>query len=192
MIEIGSGTSSAVALDTFDRFFAKRPQCCFIDPYPALLRSLLKPEDDATVEIIGSPIQDVSLSRFDALGRNDILFIDSTHIVKTGSDVAHELFEILPRLRPGVVVHFHDVLYPFEYPKLWAVDLNYSWNEIYALRAFLMGNHDWEIMFFNDYFARVERARVERDAPEVLTNPGGGLMVAAALIRLLWPAHTKQ
>jgi hypothetical protein len=73
------------------------------------------------------------------------------------------------------VVHFHDVFYPFEYPRLWALERNYSWNEIYALRAFLMGNQDWEIMFFNDYFARVERARVARDAPEVLDNPGGGL-----------------
>jgi hypothetical protein len=175
MIEIGSGSSSALALDTFDRFFTERPRCCFIDPYPALLRSMLNPEDSTTVEIIESPIQDVSLTRFDALGRNDILFIDSTHIVKTGSDVAHELFEILPRLRAGVVVHFHDIFYPFEYPREWALDLNYSWNEIYALRALLMSNRDWEIVFFNDYFSRFEQARVARDAPEILENPGGGL-----------------
>jgi hypothetical protein len=175
MIEIGAGSSSAVALDTFDRFFSERPRCCFIDPYPALLRSILTPKDNATIEILELPIQDVSLTRFDTLGRNDVLFIDSTHIVKTGSDVAYELFEILPRVRSGVVVHFHDVFYPFEYPRLWALERNYSWNEIYALRAFLMGNQDWEIMFFNDYFARVERARVARDAPEVLDNPGGGL-----------------
>jgi hypothetical protein len=95
--------------------------------------------------------------------------------VKTGSDVVYELFEILPRLRSGVVVHFHDVFYPFEYPFEWVVVRNYSWNELYALRAFLMGNQDWEIMFFNDYFARIERDRIARDAPEILRNPGGGL-----------------
>jgi hypothetical protein len=55
------------------------------------------------------------------------------------------------------------------------VELNYSWNEIYALRAFLTGNRDWEILFFNDYFARIERARVAQDAPEILTNPVGSL-----------------
>jgi hypothetical protein len=175
MIEIGAGSSSVVALDTFDRFFDRRPHCRFIDPYPALLRSMLTPQDDATVEIVESAIQDVSPASFDVLQSNDVLFIDSTHVVKTGSDVTYELFEILPRLRSGVVVHFHDVFYPFEYPRLWAVDLNYSWNEIYTLRAFLTGNRDWEILFFNDYFARTERARVQRDAPEVLSNPGGGL-----------------
>jgi hypothetical protein len=175
IIEIGAGSSSALALDTLDQFFADRPRCCFIDPYPALLRSMLTPEDNATVEVIESGIQDVPLARFDVLGNNDILFIDSTHIVKTGSDVTYELFELLPRLRSGVVVHFHDIFYPFEYPRQWAVELNYSWNEIYALRAFLTGNRDWEILFFNDYFARIERARVAQDAPEILTNPVGSL-----------------
>ena len=95
--------------------------------------------------------------------------------MKTCSDVVFELFEILPRLKPGVVVHFHDAFYPFEYPREWVINRNYSWNELYALRAFLMGNRDWEIMLFNDYFVRAERALVERTAPEVLQNAGGGL-----------------
>jgi hypothetical protein len=175
LIEVGSGSSSAVALDTFDQFFAKRPRASFIDPYPGFVRSLLTPHDKDTVEIIATGVQDLPPNYFDDLQPNDILFIDSTHIVKTGSDVVYELFDVLPRLRSGVVVHFHDVFYPFEYPREWGLVRNYSWNELYALRAFLMGNHDWEIMFFNDYFVRTERARVERDAPEILMNPGGGL-----------------
>jgi hypothetical protein len=175
IIEVGAGSSSALALDTFDRFFPERPRCCFIDPYPAFLRSVLTARDNETVEVLESAIQDVPPGRFDALGKNDVLFIDSTHIVKTGSDVTHELFEVLPRLRSGVVVHFHDIFYPFEYPRGWAMELNYSWNEIYTLRAFLTGNRDWEILFFNDYFCRFERARVARDAPEIQTNPGGSL-----------------
>ena len=175
LIEVGSGSSSAIALDTFDRFFAVRPRCSFIEPYPALLKSLLKPNDEDTIEIIETGVQDVPIGFFAALESNDLLFIDSTHILKTGSDVVYELFEILPSLQPGVVVHFHDVFYPFEYPRQWVLDKNYSWNELYALRAFLTGNRDWEILFFNDYFALVEHARVERDAPEILSNPGGGL-----------------
>jgi Methyltransferase domain len=175
LIEVGSGSSSVVALDTFDRYFAERPRCSFIEPYPAYLKSLLKPGDQDTVEIIARDIQDIPPEFFDDLAPNDILFIDSTHIVKTGSDVVYELFEVLPRLRSGVVVHFHDVFYPFEYPWEWVVDRNYSWNELYVLRAFLVGNRDWEILFFNDYFVRTERDRVARDAPEILTNPGGGL-----------------
>lgn len=175
LIEVGSGSSSALALDTFDRFFISRPRVTFIEPYPTLLKSLLKPKDRASVKIIASGVQEVAPNLFDDLQRNDLLFIDSTHIVKTGSDVVFELFEVLPRLRSGVVVHFHDAFYPFEYPREWVIDRNYSWNELYALRAFLTGNRDWEILFFNDYFARAERARVERDAPQILGNPGGGL-----------------
>jgi Methyltransferase domain len=175
LVEVGSGSSSALALDTFDRFFIERPQTSFIEPYPALLLSFLTQRDKDTVEIIATDVQDVPPSYFEKLQRNDILFIDSTHIVKTGSDVVYELFEVLPRLRPGVVVHFHDVFYPFEYPRDWALVRNYSWNEQYALRAFLVGNRDWEILFFNDYFVRMERSRVERSAPEILRNPGGGL-----------------
>lgn len=175
LIEVGSGSSSAVALDTFDRFFAVPPRASFIEPYPALLLSLLAPGDKDSVEIIATCVQEVPPSYFEELQRNDILFIDSTHIVKTGSDVVYELFEVLPRLRPGVVVHFHDVFYPFEYPRDWALVRNFSWNELYTLRAFLTGNRDWEIMFFNDYFVRKERERVAQDAPEILPNPGGGL-----------------
>lgn len=175
LIEVGSGSSSALALDTFDRFFPQRPQISFIEPYPAFLQSLLTADDKNTVEIIATGVQEVSPQFFDTLQENDLLFIDSTHIVKTGSDVVFELFDVLPRLRSGVVVHFHDVFHPFEYPSEWVLVRNYSWNELYALRAFLMGNRDWEILFFNDYFVRLERARVERDAPEILRNPGGGL-----------------
>jgi len=175
LTEIGCGSSSALALDIFDRFFVRRPRITFIEPYPAFLNSVLRQEDRETVEIIASGVQDVNPQLFGELQQNDFLFIDSTHIVKTGSDVVFELFEVLPRLQPGVIVHFHDVFYPFEYPSEWVMDKNYSWNELYALRAFLMGNSSWEILFFNDYFSWSERARVERDAPRVLQNPGGGL-----------------
>ena len=160
LIEVGCGSSSAVALDAFDEFFTARPQVCFIDPYPRRLLSLLKPHDMADVEIITKGVQYVPLTTFDKLEENDILFINSTHVIKTGSDVVCELFEILPRLRSGVVVHFHDVFYPFEYPRDWIAKFNFSWNELFALRAFLIGNRDWEILFFNDYFVRMERNRV--------------------------------
>ena len=175
LIEVGSGSSSALALDVVDRYFAAPPKCTFIEPYPRLLHSFLKEGDKQAVEIIASVVQDVAPEFFDCLQANDVLFIYSTHIVKTCSDVVFELFEILPRLKPGVVVHFHDVFYPFEYPKDWVLKRNYSWNELYTLRAFLMGNADWEVLFFNDFFVRAEEARVARDAPAILTNPGGGL-----------------
>ena len=110
---------------------------------------------------------------------NDILFIDSSHVVKTGSDVHFELTELIPRLRPGVVVHFHDIFYPFEYPKAWVLDINRSWNEIYFLHVFLMYNSAFGIEFFNTFFARnypdIVRASIPAHADKFLLNPGGGL-----------------
>jgi hypothetical protein len=186
IIEVGSGSSSALALDVRD-YFKLSMHMTFIEPYPKLLNSLLKPEDHESVDILPSGVQEVPRERFDDLRSGDLLFIDSTHIVKTGSDVLFELFEVLPRLKPGVVVHFHDCYYPFEYPRAW-VEKNFGWNELYAIRAFLTDNDRWEILFFNDFFAKFERDRIERDAPEVLRNPGGGLWLRKMSVK---DAHEK-
>ena len=128
-------TPTASLLDTADEL-SLRPRITCIEPYPERLRSLLRTADE--VEILETPVQKVSLSRFAELGSGDILFIDSTHVLKSGSDVHYELFEILPSLQPGVAVHFHDLPYPFEYPLQWVFEENYSWNEAYAPRAFLI------------------------------------------------------
>ena len=174
LIEVGSGWSSACTLDTLDEA-GLATEVTFIEPYPQLLRELMWPADRERVEILEAPVQEVPLSRFDVLEENDILFIDSTHVLKTGSDVVHELGEILPRLKPGVVIHIHDVFYPFEYPREWAVVENRSWNELYALRAFLAFNRSFEVVFFNDFFAQLARPVLERDCPSFLKNTGGAI-----------------
>jgi len=175
LIEIGCGYSSACALDTIDLNLSAEVQCTFIDPFPSQLMSLLKPSDSGHVQIIEKPVQETDLRIFDALDENDILFIDSSHIVKTGSDVNFELFKILPRLRKGVVVHIHDIHYPFEYPRDWVIERNYSWNEVYAVRAFLMYNSSFEVLFFNDRFGQLCGELVARDAPAMSENYGSGL-----------------
>ena len=119
------------------------------------------------------------MALIDELQAGDLLFIDSSHIVKTGSDVHFELTEILPRLAPGVVVHFHDMFYPFEYPQRWVSQENHSWNETYFLHAFLMFNPAFRIEFWNHYVATQMRDEVLRLSPgpgkRFLINPGGGL-----------------
>ncbi|BBK32400.1 hypothetical protein STHU_30340 [Allostella humosa] len=175
IIEVGSGYSSACMLDTALGESPRPAQLTCIEPYPELLRSLLRPGDEKHLSILPLPIQQVPLETFDVLEDSDILFIDSTHVSKTGSDVNHELFEILPRLKPGVIVHFHDIFYPFEYPHSWVVEENRSWNEIYALRAFLAYNRRFEILFFNDYFLLKQRALIEATFPSFLINTGGSL-----------------
>ncbi|MFC4172887.1 class I SAM-dependent methyltransferase [Microvirga sp. GCM10011540] len=175
IIEVGSGFSSAVMLDTLDRTPQVAAPLTFIEPYPERLRKLLRQQDEIRVDIIEKGVQEVAVEVFEQLGCNDILFLDTTHISKTGSDVNHEIFEILPRLAPGVVVHFHDIFDCFEYPSRWIYDENRSWNELYILRSFLMYNDTFEVIFFNDAFARRKAAFAKQNCPRFMQNPGGGL-----------------
>ena len=173
-VEVGSGNSSACLLDTLDLMGAAT-DVTFIEPYPALLDSLLKPSDRSRVRIIAKPVQLAPDDIFDQLEAGDILFIDSTHVARTGSDVCHELFNVLPYLKPGVVIHFHDIFHPFEYPHAWIYDDNRSWNELYILRAFLMDNPGYEIIFFCDYFVKRHRADIEAVWPRALRGTGASL-----------------
>jgi predicted O-methyltransferase YrrM len=174
IVEVGSGHSSCVMLDTAELFLDGHVDFTFIEPYPDRLLSLLKPEDLGRVKILAQRVQDIALEPFLALERNDILFIDSSHVMKIGSDVHHLLTEILPRLHPGVYVHIHDVFYPFEYPEEWITE-GRAWNEAYALRAFLTFNDVFEIVLFNTYLERFHRDIFERDMPLCLKNEGGSI-----------------
>src|SRR5688572_23082855 len=100
IVEIGCGFSSCVSLDTNERFFNNAIQCTFIDPFPQLLNALLKPEDSTRIRIIQDCVQDVPLGVFAELEENDILFVDSSHVLKTGGDLNRILFDVLPTLRP--------------------------------------------------------------------------------------------
>lgn len=156
VIEVGCGYSSCVFLDTDERFLGNSISLTFIEPYPDLLISLLKDEDKNRTTILASKIQDVDVSLFRELEANDILFVDSSHVAKTGSDVNHIFFEVLPVLTEGVYVHFHDVFYPFEYPKEWVYQ-GRAWNEAYMLRAFLQYNKEFEIVLFNSFLEKFHR-----------------------------------
>ena len=178
VIEIGSGFSSACMLDAAEEH-GLQTHFTFIEPYPMTLFWHLTEQDREACRVIQSPVQNVDLAVFDELQSGDFLFIDSTHVMKSGSDVNFELFEILPRLKPGVIVHFHDTFWPFEYPTDWLIHLRYAWNELYGLRAFLMYNDRVSMLFFNDAFAHLCGDAVDA-APEAqrhmfTKNPGGGL-----------------
>lgn len=175
IIEIGSGYSSAVMLDTNDLFFNKQIDLTFIDPYPERLYSLMKEGDRVGTMVIKSEVQQVALDVFEKLGVGDILFVDSTHISKTGSDVNYILFEILPILKSGVFIHFHDVFYPFEYPKEWVFQ-GRNWNEDYILKAFLMYNEKFEIKLFSEYLHK-HHEDVFNDMPLCYKNVGGNLWI---------------
>lgn len=149
IIEVGSGYSSALMLDTNERFMNNSIQFSFIEPNPERLESLLRQEDYKNTSIIKQFVQSVNLDVFKSLKANDILFIDSSHITKSASDVNFLFFNILPILPSGVIIHVHDIFYPLEYPENWITD-GRNWNEIYLLRAFLQNNKDYEIVLFID------------------------------------------
>lgn len=175
IIEAGSGFSSAVMLDTNSKFMENAIKFTFIEPYPHRLYSLLSEQDKEQNTIVVKPIQDTDLQIFTTLEENDILFIDSTHVSKTGSDVNHVIFEILPILKSGVIVHFHDIFYPFEYPKHWVLNKGFGWNEDYLLRAFLMYNNEFEIIFFNTYLAYMHPDLVQTKMQLAMKNTGGSI-----------------
>jgi predicted O-methyltransferase YrrM len=179
IIEIGSGFSSAVMLDTNELFCSDAIRCTFIDPYPQRLEALLRDADRDQVEMIARPVQDVDLSTFAALRQSDILFVDSTHVAKIGSDVNHIIFTILPMLQAGVHIHFHDIFYGFEYPMEWIYN-GRAWNEAYLLRAFLQYNQAFRIVFFNTFLEHFFEREFARHMPLCLKNPGGSLWLRKA------------
>ncbi len=174
VVEIGSGYSSALALDTCE-LLNLDTHLTFIEPYPTRLNMLLKSGDAKKTTLIEDKVQNVDLAVFERLQENDILFIDSSHVAKTGSDVCFEIFEILPRLNPGVHVIIHDMFYPFEYPARWAVEESRSWNELYLIRAFLMNNAGVSIEFFNHYFALKFPDLAAQKSEVFMKNCGGSL-----------------
>jgi hypothetical protein len=172
LIEVGSGFSSALFLDVNARFFDGAITSTFIEPYPDRLLGLLSEADKARTTLRREPVQATPLEVFGQLEAGDVLFVDSTHVAKAGSDVNHLFFRVLPSLKPGVLIHFHDIFHPFEYPKEWFFNGNRSWNELYMLRAFMMNNTSYRVLFFNSWFAH-KHPECETALPNFWKNPGG-------------------
>ena len=164
IIEVGSGWSSAVMLDTNRLFCESKSHLLFIEPFPDRLLEVRN--GDKSSDHWQVFIQQVDLDVFRQLNDGDFLFIDTSHVSKIGSDVNHILFEVLPVLKKGVYVHFHDIHFPFEYPKEW-IYKGYAWNENYILRAYLMNNPDFEIVMMNTY---LEHKYPERIPEMLFTN----------------------
>lgn len=173
-IEIGSGWSSALVLDTIDLHLAGQTHCTFIEPIPDRLDLLLTDADRERVEIHEMGLGEVDPSLFTELEPGDVLFIDSTHVSRAGSDVNQLFFEILPILPAGVHVHIHDIFYPFEYRMDW-IELGISWQEAYLLRAYLIGNTSVQLTWFNHYLQQLHHDAVAAQIPQWALNPGGSV-----------------
>ncbi len=152
IIEIGAGLSTRLVGAAVVRNQQEAPSCLCdfraIDPYPA---GSLKKGLPGLKDLLEERVQDVGLKEFDMLADRDMLLIDSSHVLTIGSDVQYEYLEILPRLHSGVIVAFHDIFLPANYPKNWVLKDKRFWNEQYLLQAFLAFNDSYDILWMSSY-----------------------------------------
>jgi hypothetical protein len=176
VIEVGSGFSSLLMADVKKRFLDPSTALQCIEPYP---RSFLR-DPAYGFELVESKVEHVPLQFFESLGAGDILFIDSSHVSKTGSDVNYLMFEVIPRLPAGVLVHVHDIFLPHDYPYEWVVTNNRSWNEQYVLQAYLMFNPKAQVFFGSSYAHHVLPAEAQAALGEGVPTFGGSLWFRTA------------
>ncbi len=174
IIEVGSGFSSCAMLDVDELFLDGKTEFHFIEPYPGHLLDRMPEAQVKRMNILKQKFQTVDSAFFDRLEKDDFLFVDSSHVLKAGSDVTDLFFRVLPRLKPGVLIHFHDVIWPFEYFQKW-LHAGYAWNEAYALRAFLQYNRAFEIIFFNTFLEQFHEKRFAEHMPLCLKDKGGSI-----------------
>ena len=172
IIEIGSGLSTLMTLNAIQKNKEEDAnyncEMICVEPFEhkwldkldiKLVRSMVEDVDISSlsnseistsstmdIKLVRSMVEDVDISLFDKLEKNDILFIDSSHMIKPQGDVLFLFLHVLPKLKPGVLVHIHDIFTPRDYLADWVLVKNRMWNEQYLLEAFLSHNHDFKII----------------------------------------------
>lgn len=166
VIEIGSGYSTAVSALAALKNRADGIKTSFmaIEPYP---NPILKKGFPGLSTLMQEKVEEIDIAFFEKLGRDDVLFIDSSHVSKTGSDVNYLYLNILPRLKPGVIIHIHDIFFPYEYPKNWVVKSGRFWNEQYLLQAFLACNDQFEVLWSGSYAHAKAEKELKKDIPKI-------------------------
>ena len=123
-------------------------QLISIDPHPRIeIRELVD-------KFHPQPVETLPMELLEQLGDGDILFIDSSHEIKTGNDVVFLYLHVIPKLRPGVIIHIHDIFLPFEYPREWIMEEGWRWNEQYLVQALLMFSDVYEVLWAGYYLQR--------------------------------------
>ena len=150
IIEIGSGHSTLAMSEACLKNKAEGHPVEFIsiDPYPSYV---LAYNPKGMTRHITEPLESLPLELFENLGENDILFIDSTHIIRPGGDVEYEYFHLIPKIGKGCWVHVHDIFLPHPYPSNWIANEHIFWNEQHLLAAFLAFNPSFEVTLGLNY-----------------------------------------
>jgi len=159
LIEVGSGNSSLVIssalVQNARNHSHQKCEYTIIDPYPG---ENIEGGLPGLNRLIKERVELLDTNKFDQLEKNDILFIDSSHTVRTGGDVNYLILDVLPRLAPGVIVHFHDISLPYEYSRIYFTNPSFRvfWAEAYLLQAFLSLNSRFEILLAMNYLMKDE------------------------------------
>lgn len=163
IVEIGSGYSTLVSVGAVEQNRAEDADYCCditsIDPHPPRFLNGLS----GLTRLLKTRVQDLSLSHFAKLERGDMLFIDSSHVLKIGSDVQFEFLELLPRTKKGAWIHVHDIFFPTDYPRPLVMEWHRFWNEQYLLQAFLAFNSEFAVRWSSSWMAHRHEG-VIRDA----------------------------
>ena len=187
IIEVGSGFSSLVLGQAAAKNGSSRLIC--IEPYP---RDFLRKGVPGLQLLIEKSVQDIDLEFFSQLESGDVLFIDSSHTVKIGGDVNYLFLEVLPRLKPGVIVHVHDIFLPFDYRRDWVLDEFRFWTEQYLLQAFLMFNTEFEVIMANSYLSHYHKDDLKAAFPDLASWGGGSFWMRRKPFAGSRPSQTKN
>lgn len=165
IIEIGSGHSTLMASKALKKNSEQDPayRCHHVCIEPYEMPWLEK----TGVTVVRKKVEDVALDFFAELEENDVLFIDSSHMIRPQGDVLFEYLELLPSLKRGVIVHIHDIFTPRNYPAKWVVNEVRFWNEQYLLEAFLSDNQRWTILGALNHLHHHHAEAFKRVAPFV-------------------------
>lgn len=159
IIEVGSGYSTMVCLKAMEqnKIEGIKTELTCIEPFEMPFLN-----QEKNISLIRKPVEEVGLELFQSLEENDILFIDSSHIIRPGNDLLHIFFEIFPILKKGVIIHIHDIFSPRHYPKEWLTEKMRFWNEQYLLEAFLHNNHDYQVLFTANHLVKSHYAEAKK------------------------------
>jgi predicted O-methyltransferase YrrM len=161
MMEIGSGFSTYLSAQAIlkNQEEGQKGDLIAIEPYP---NGTLKSGFPGLKELIPLHVQEVGLPEFDKLKENDVLFIDSSHTLRIGSDVQYEYLSILPRLKKGVIVHIHDIFLPAEYPRDWIFKEHWFWTEQYLLQALLTFSYGFQVLWAGSHMHLKHPEKLEK------------------------------
>lgn len=170
LIEIGSGNSTRLARNAISANMNEDPEYACehicIEPYEQPWLEKLG------VKVIRERVEELDVSFFNQLDKNDVLFIDSSHMIRPQGDVLFEYLELLPSLNSGVLIHVHDIFSPRDYPENWVIEKHRFWNEQYLLEAFLTNNAEFKIIGALNYLSHHHHAAFASKAPVYASQVG--------------------